>query len=130
MNKVETICIINDDDVYSYIIKKSIKKLALCNEVTTFINGEDAIHSLKDCTNKLPDIIFLDINMPVMDGWDFLKEFEELKLNKTIPIYLTSAHVSDDDNLKAISSPLITAIIEDPTDTETLYKITGNKVAR
>ncbi len=78
MNKIETICIINDDEVYAFIIKKSIVKLSICNHITTFLNGEDAINSFKNISNILPDIILLDIHMPVMDGWSFLKEYELL----------------------------------------------------
>jgi CheY-like chemotaxis protein len=123
MNKIETICIINDDEVYAFIIKKTIEKLSICKHITTFLNGEDAINSFKNISNNLPDIILLDINMPVMDGWGFLKEFEALKLDKNMPIYLISAHVSKNDNLKAISNKLVTDVLEDPTDSETLLRI-------
>jgi CheY-like chemotaxis protein len=130
MNKIETICIINDDDVYAFIVKKSIKKLSICNHVTTFINGEDAINSFKNNLNNLPDIILLDINMPVMDGWEFINEFEALNIEKKIAIYIISAHISEQDNLKANNNILITGVLEDPTDTDTLLKITGNVLAK
>lgn len=129
MNKIETICIINDDGVYAFIVKKSIIKLSICNQVTTFINGEDAINSIKNNLNNLPDIILLDINMPVMDGWEFLNEFEALNIEKKIAIYLISAHISEEDNLKANNNVLISGVLEDPTETDTLLRITGNVLA-
>ncbi|MFZ4797275.1 MAG: response regulator [Bacteroidia bacterium] len=129
MNKIEHICIINDDDVFSFIVKKSILKLSICNQITTFVNGEDAINSFKNHLNSLPDIILLDINMPVMDGWSFLNEFEELNIEKNISIYLISAHISEEDNIKAKNNIYITGVLEDPTDTNTLLTITGNVLA-
>ena len=135
MNKIETICIINDDGVYAFIVKKSIIKLSICNQVTTFINGEDAINSIKNNLNNLnnlndlPDIILLDINMPVMHGWEFLNEFEALNIEKKIAIYLISAHISEEDNLKANNNVLISGVLEDPTETDTLLRITGNVLA-
>ncbi|MCF8429358.1 MAG: response regulator [Bacteroidia bacterium] len=130
MNKIETICIINDDDVYAFIIKKTIEKLSISNHVTTFVNGEDAINSFKNILNNLPDIILLDLNMPVMDGWNFLEAFETLQISYHIPIYLISAHISNEDNLKAKNNKLISAVLKDPTDTDTLLKITGNVLAK
>lgn len=130
MNKIENICIINDDDVYAFIVKKSIIKLSICNNVTTFVNGEDAFNSFKNNLNNLPDIILLDINMPVMDGWEFLNEFEALNIEKKIAIYIISAHISEEDNFKANNNTLISGVLEDPTDTDTLLKITGNILAK
>lgn len=130
MNKIENICIINDDEVYAFIVKKSIIKLSICNHVTTFVNGEDAINSFKNNLNSLPDIILLDINMPVMHGWEFLNEFEALNIEKKIAIYIVSAHISEEDNLKANNNILISGVLEDPTDTNTLLNISGNVLAK
>ncbi len=129
MNKIETICIINDDDIFTFIIKKSIIKLAVCQNVITFPNGEEAINFFRNNSNYLPEIILLDINMPVMDGWDFLDEFSTIENYNKTNVYLISVHVSEEDKLKAKNHAGITGILNDPTDSETLYKITGNIIA-
>jgi CheY-like chemotaxis protein len=75
-----------------------------------FSDGERAINFLKDTSERpeqLPDIIFLDINMPIMDGWQFLEAYIRLKptIGKTITIYMVSSSVdpADTERTKYIS---------------------------
>lgn len=126
MFKVKTICIINDDDIFTFILKKSITKLNICEQILTYSNGEEAINNLTQDGFILPEIILLDINMPIMNGWEFLEVFSKvIKLNK-VDIYLISAHISQEDHLKAKNSLEITGILSDPTDTETIIRIVNH----
>ncbi|MFA9213881.1 MAG: response regulator [Candidatus Methylacidiphilales bacterium] len=123
MYKIKTICIINDDDIFTFILKKSITKLNVCGQVITFSNGQEAMDAFSISGAVVPEIILLDINMPIMDGWGFLSEFEIIKTNEKVDIYLISAHVSDEDCLKVKTNKRITGILSDPTDNETIMKI-------
>jgi len=78
--KVAT-CIIDDDPIFIYGFKKLLQLKGLQAKIQAFGNGEEAIDFLKDPRNhdNLPDIIFIDINMPVMDGWEFTRVFEEIQ---------------------------------------------------
>ncbi len=72
MKETEKICIIDDDEIYIFLIKKSLSAMGINNEVISFINGSDALEALiqlKTNNEELPGIILLDINMPIMDGW-------------------------------------------------------------
>ena len=100
MNKVSTICIINDDDIFTFILKKSITKLNICDEVISFINGDEAIKEFKKSNSNIPNIILLDINMPVLNGWDFLTEFVKINIPFKVDIYLISAHISNEDLIR------------------------------
>lgn len=123
MFKIKTICIVNDDEIFTFILKKSIVKLNICEQVLTYTNGEEAINVLsKECV-VLPEIILLDINMPFMNGWEFLEEFSKINKSKKIAIYLISAHISPEDNLKAKNNYEITGILSDPADSETITRI-------
>jgi CheY-like chemotaxis protein len=74
MERIEKICVIDDDDIYQFLLKKELKSTNLLESTVVFNNGSKAIDYIltaKDAPETLPDVIFLDINMPIMDGWFF-----------------------------------------------------------
>ena len=128
MKKVETIYIVDDDSLYTLLLKKKIDKLHLCNKIMSFANGENAINQIKqyiETKEELPDIVFLDINMPIMNGWEFMEEFIKLLplLHKKISIYISSSSIAAEDRMKAQSYEAIENYISKPIENETLLKI-------
>ena len=94
MPKIDTTCLIDDDPIFLYGIKKMMRLANFCDRFITYKNGQDAINALRSIvkTNKkLPDVILLDINMPILDGWQFLDEFIHIKLPKKIHVYVVSS---------------------------------------
>jgi CheY-like chemotaxis protein len=95
MKKFNTIFVVDDDLVYHFIIKKLFSKCNINVDTKYFFNGLEAIDELKEKvqTDNVPDLILLDINMPVYDGWQFLEEFKKLKqtISKEITVYLVSS---------------------------------------
>jgi CheY-like chemotaxis protein len=99
---VDSVCVIDDDDIYQFTISRLIKITQAAHKLLCFRNGREAINYFIEQINnpdKLPDVIFLDINMPIMDGWDFLQEYIPLKqkLSKKITLYMTSSSVDEKD---------------------------------
>ena len=110
--KVNTVCIVDDDQIYQVTSKKMIERINATNNILIFSNGEEAFHFLLQTvsdTDALPDIIFLDVNMPYMDGWQFLEAFETIKfrLPKKITIYVISSSVSETDIQRAKKIPTV-----------------------
>lgn len=106
MDKNLIIAIIDDDSIFQFIAKRLIESIDSKNETIVFSDGKDAIDFINFNLNKidmLPDIIFLDINMPVMNGWQFLNKYIELKskIEKEITIYIVSSSKNPDDFIKA-----------------------------
>ncbi len=102
MGKPFLICIIDDDDIYKYTISRNLKPLKLTRKMLVFSDGEEAINFMMDNlgnSKDLPDIIFLDINMPIMDGFQFMEEYTKLKprVGKKIIIYMISSSVNPAD---------------------------------
>lgn len=90
------ILLVDDDSIYLYITKKMLASTGLAGDVAIATNGQEALQYIRDvvrCAGTLPDVILLDLNMPVMDGWQFLKEYEALKtsLLKHINIFVVSS---------------------------------------
>lgn len=99
MMNFNNVFIVDDDLVFHFIMKKLFAKTNINVNTSYFFNGNEAIDDLKnklDQQSAVPDLILLDINMPICDGWQFLEEFKKLKhfLKKEIMVYLVSS--SDD----------------------------------
>lgn len=101
-NQHLNICLVDDDQIYQFTTKKTLELLNYDVKISSFTNGEQVLNfilqNVKD-PDQLPDIILLDINMPVMDGWQFLQEFTLLKnaLSKHIKIYMVSSSSNQAD---------------------------------
>lgn len=119
MKNKATVCVIDDDEIFQFITKKSFERLNRNDDLLFFQNGEDALIYMKGALTgdkPKPDVIFLDINMPIMDGWDFLIELQKLnETNSVLPhIYMVSSSIDDKDLIKSKSFPIITDYIVKP----------------
>jgi CheY-like chemotaxis protein len=128
MGKINTICLIDDDMIFRYLTQTIITKTHLVKDIDAFSNGLDAINFLKAVSvndGKLPDIILLDLFMPIMDGWGFLKEYEKLqpKLSKKIPIYIVTSSIDPADIQKSKAINLVIDFIVKPMTKETFLQI-------
>lgn len=87
--KINSVYIVDDDSITIFGLRKLLGKYSAELSVEEFRNGKqalDAIFLLLQTEKPLPEVIFLDINMPVMDGWTFLDEF--LKLPKASGVHI------------------------------------------
>ena len=126
------IWIIDDDVIYQTIIKKLIKKSGVFSTNSSFLNGKEAIttlnNTLQNNDDSIPDIILLDINMPVMDGWEFMEEIKTIKsqINKRIIIYIVSSSISLEDKNKSKTFTDIIGYIPKPISLDDLISIVEN----
>lgn len=128
MNTLPTIALIDDDEIFQFTTSRIIKLTNLPFNITQFFNGEQAMTYLSNNAqqpDKLPDIILLDINMPVIDGWMFLDEFKTLakKLKKKITIYMVSSSIAPEDIRRAKSNPFVSDYLVKPVSAETLRQV-------
>jgi CheY-like chemotaxis protein len=131
LEKVPHVLIIDDDEINNYIATKLIDKLPSKAKVTTYLNGEAGLEYLKSSLLnqfELPDIIFLDLNMPVMNGWEFLDIYENsIKpyLKKNIIINIITSSVYKNDMLKCATYSFVNRFVSKPLNTELLRELFG-----
>ena len=104
MRKINNAWIIDDDKILTYVLQRIMGSVDSFENIEIFQNGKEAINQLsavKKDPDSLPDIILLDLNMPIMDGWQFLDEFEKLEVDKKITLYIVSSSIDAHDHKKA-----------------------------
>ncbi len=120
---MKKVYLIDDDDIFVFLTKKTILKVSDNVDVEVFSDGYQAITHLKEIAHNreaLPDVIFLDLNMPVMDGWEFLAEYEELRtsLARETQLYIVSSSISPHEmersnNINAVSAFIIKPLVKE-----------------
>lgn len=126
--------IVDDDPIYVYGIRKLMSFRGANALVSHFPNGQEAINQLKNLSDEyqLPDMILLDINMPTMDGWEFMNEFAEIRprLGKEITVYMVSSSVDLNDIHRAKNIPEVTDYIFKPVKGTHLTEIFNSAQSR
>lgn len=127
MAKFTDVLLVEDDPITIMVCERIIKMTFFAEKVTSCQNGKIAFDYLLSLREKgtVPNIIFLDINMPVMNGWDFLTELDKVKSHfKKLPfIYLLSSTVDPEDYRKAKDFLLVKDFISKPLSKEVLETI-------
>jgi CheY-like chemotaxis protein len=129
MRKIKTVLLIDDDSINNFINERLIKKCQISEEVVVMLNGNEAILYLKEklkIKESCPELILLDINMPVMDGFEFLAAFKNLdfanKSEVNIVMLTTSSNPHDMEKLnnsaisgylnKPLTEAMLTGVME------------------
>ena len=131
VKKLPIIGIIDDDTIYHFILTSIINKNKLAESILSFLDGEKAIQYLtenKMNNEKIPDVLFLDVNMPIMDGWMFIEEYARIKMNitKKILVFMLSSSANPTDIERADKISEISNYIIKPQNLEEVKMIFEN----
>ncbi|WP_020526319.1 response regulator [Flexithrix dorotheae] len=124
---------IDDDDINNYICEQLINHTGNAKSFTSCNSGVHALDYLDSCNSnkpeELPDIILLDINLPIMNGWQFLDAYQEElgNLKKDIKIYMLTSAVYGENFEKAKQHPRVSGFIMKPLSCEKLKELTGKE---
>lgn len=127
-----TICIIDDDPIYQFLMNKIVLLTKIEIDIVSFSNGKEAIDNFQTSLSnnkQLPNIILLDIEMPLMDGWDFMNHIESLMKEHSlvdIKIYIVSSSISHEDVEKAESNKNVLGYYSKPIKAEEITAIIMN----
>ena len=131
MDKLNCILLVDDNDATNVFNEYIINELGVCDTIRNVHNGLEALNYIKgeeDYCNRqkhpLPELIFLDINMPKMGGFEFIEEYQKLpEVQKTaIVIFLTTSCLKEDE-IKAKSFPKVMGLETKPLSEEQLEQI-------
>lgn len=123
---MKSVCIVDDDSIYVMLAKRQISLNQLSDDVSEFSDGREAYQVLKkriDNGEQIPDVIFLDVNMPIWDGWDFLDEFSKLEISKRPEIYIVTSSSHSLDREKAATYPIVSRCLTKPLELDDLKTI-------
>ncbi len=128
---INTICIIEDNQTDQFIIEYLIKHNNLARNILTFPNGKEAhlyLWQHRQKAHKLPDVVLLDLNMPLMDGWAFMDDYLKIKNDLVLlpRIYVASSSIAKMDIRKADNYPDILGYLIKPILKPQLMEILSN----
>lgn len=126
--KLKHILLVDDDDACNFFHTHLIEKLELAEEVKAVSNGVEALDFLRtviDGHYPRPDVIFLDINMPKMNGWDFLEEYEKLEEQQKAQMILImlSTSFNSEDRDRALANVNVKDFANKYLNKDSLYQL-------
>lgn len=123
-NKINLL-VIDDDDINIFIIKKIVEKTGYNVNMVSKANGLLAIEHLQAKLNQedFPHLILIDINMPVLNGWEFLDAYEGLNISQKVDMYMLSSSVYENDIEKAKTYEKVKGFISKPLSIDRLIEL-------
>jgi response regulator RpfG family c-di-GMP phosphodiesterase len=128
MIKYNLTYIVDDDPIFYFILKKLLSKMDNFKEIKNLKNGYIALCDLKEKfknNEEFPNIIFLDLNMPVLDGWQFLDELEKLPFKENLTIYIISSTIDSNEIMTCKKYNSVINFIQKPTSESDLRSVLG-----
>lgn len=122
MYQYNNVLLVDDDYVNNFITERLLKRTQIAKTIKSVRNGEEALTFLTEEKNEWPELILLDLNMPEMDGVDFLKYFKQMTLIKKTKVILLSGHVGEKQKL-LVRELGFNNLIEKPLTEEKLLRI-------
>jgi CheY-like chemotaxis protein len=127
--KIHMVMLVDDNDTDNFISKKIIEIAGFCDRIELMSSGKRALDYLereKENLENLPDLIFLDINMPIVDGFVFLYEFEKFPaaVKKKCKVAVLSSSNNKSDVKRIMENQNVVKFITKPLSTDALATLT------
>ena len=117
---INKVLLVDDDATANYLSKELLESMHAAKEIET---AENCIRALRLIAQSSPDIIFLDIRMPAIDGFEFLERLKSLALEKKVKVVMLTSSLRPEDKLKAFSYKAVIEYLEKPLTPEKVQLI-------
>ena len=121
--ELKNVLLIDDDESYNFLSRIVFNDNKVSCDVHEALNGEAALHFLKN-SMECPDVILLDINMPIMDGFEFLEQFEKyMRCAGTSNIFVLTSSGRDEDRVKSLENKYVKGFFSKPLNSSDVQQI-------
>lgn len=125
---IDLLYLVDDDHIFQFLTGKILEETNMVKALKIFNNGLDALTFIKESkkiNHNLPDVILLDLSMPIMDGWEFLEEYILLQpsLEKSVTIYIISSSISPSDIQRAKTISAVSDYLIKPVSREKFIEL-------
>ncbi|WP_207534854.1 response regulator [Desertivirga arenae] len=125
--------LIDDDPTYHFLAEKLLSHYRHFQNYKCYTDPKAALTDLVDAyygTEALPDMILLDLNMPEVNGWEFLEMFENMRvlIGKQIPIFIVTSSIDPNDKARALQYPMIKGFYSKPLSPAILNSVINHRV--
>jgi CheY-like chemotaxis protein len=125
------VLLVDDDRIFNLLSKKTLGNMDFIEEIHTALNGQEAIDLINDYfqgAKTLPDIILLDLNMPIMDGFGFIEAFKKLDANGDAQVKIIVVTSSQNpDDIERVKGFGITEYLTKPISEKDLLRALGKE---
>lgn len=124
------VLLVDDDRIFNLLSSKALERMGVVNEIHVAVNGKEAIDLINNYfqgTKTLPDIILLDLNMPIMDGFEFIEAFKRLNVNgkESVKIIVVTSSQDPQDMQRVRSMGVANYLTKPITESDLLKVITA-----
>ena len=128
MNRLNLIFIVDDDPIHQQIAQIMIDRQGISNAMRTFSDAQEVLEYLqanRQDSSLLPDVILLDLNMPVMDGWDFLEAYAGFynTLPRSINIYVLTSSIDENDRERVNAYSFVKGYLTKPLSRDIILQL-------
>jgi CheY-like chemotaxis protein len=128
MQPLKLIWVIDDDPIFTFLTETQITEMYSHVKVESYANGHEAYEALKRCITEdrdLPNLILLDINMPVMDGWEFIEEYKAImgQFDQQVFVFMVSSTIDINEIETAKNHENIEGFISKPVVMDEMIKM-------
>ncbi|NVJ85195.1 MAG: response regulator [Algoriphagus sp.] len=121
MIQFDAIFLVDDDPINNLINKRLLGKTEISENILEFLAADQALKNLEEIAIEKSLLIFLDINMPVMNGWEFLDEYQVKFPDRKDKIVILSSSIDFQDRKKAMEYEIVSGFLEKPLSLDKIH---------
>lgn len=116
------VLVVDDDNVIVFLHELMIRESGLSDKPVSFLNGQEALNYVLEDKSGEPILVFLDLNMPVMNGWEFMEALLQLERPEVKVVVVTSS-IDEDDRRRSAAYPFVIGFVEKPLSADACRRI-------